>query len=67
MKEPCIDCPEKKIDDYGYFCDLHCGKRTAWFNHQEGIREVVEWVDAHIWQRTTTREEWELQKKEWGI
>jgi len=35
-KEPCIECPNKKIDDYGYFCDLACGKRTAWLNYKAG-------------------------------
>ena len=44
MKEPCIDCLDKKVDDYGYFCDMACGMRTAWLNHQAGIREVVGWL-----------------------
>ncbi len=63
MEEPCIDCPKMNIDDYGYFCDISCGKRAAWFNykagqeegevtaykkaHQAGIKEVVEWIESH--------------------
>ncbi len=50
-KEPCIDCPNKVIDAYGYFCDVSCGERTAWLNYmagiKEGIREVVEWIKEH--------------------
>ncbi len=47
VKEPCIDCPDKVVDDYGYFCDIACGKRTAWQNYQAGIKEVVKWIESH--------------------
>lgn len=47
MKEPCIDCPSKVIDDYGYFCDLACGKRSAWENYMAGVKEVVGWLGFH--------------------
>ncbi len=40
-KEPCIGCPNKVIDEWGYFCGLSCGKRIAWLNYMEGIKEVV--------------------------
>ena len=50
-KEPCIDCLDINTDEYGYICDLACGKRTAWLNYMEGLKagveqgrcEVVEW------------------------
>lgn len=44
MKDPCIDCPALRVDEYGYICDLACGKHTAWINHQAGIKEVVKWI-----------------------
>jgi len=47
--EPCIGCPNMQVDKYGYFCDIACGKRTAWLNqmegYQAGIREVVEQLE----------------------
>ena len=43
MKDPCRDCKRKIEDDYGLFCDLACGKHTAWVNYQAGREEVVEW------------------------
>ncbi len=46
-KEPCIDCPRKVVDDFGYLCDISCGKRTAWLNYQAGIKEMVEWIKEH--------------------
>lgn len=45
--EPCVDCPDKVIDDYGYYCDLTCGIRTAWLNYLEGVKEMVEWIESH--------------------
>ena len=41
-KKPCIGCPDMNLDEYGYLCDLACGKRTAWLNHQAGMKEMVE-------------------------
>lgn len=38
----CDDCPEKQDDIYGRFCDLACGKWTAWKNHEAG-------ADAMLW------------------
>ncbi len=43
-KEPCIECPRKVVDTYGYFCDLACGKRTAWLNYRAGVKEVIDWL-----------------------
>lgn len=47
MKEPCKDCPDIQLDTYGYLCDLSCGKRTAWLNHQVGIKEAMKWIESH--------------------
>jgi len=48
--EPCIGCFNRQVDDYGYLCDLACGKRTAWLNqivgYQAGINDVVKWVEG---------------------
>jgi len=35
-KCPCDDCKDKVIDYYGYFCDLSCGKRSAWKQREAG-------------------------------
>lgn len=43
MKDPCVDCPDNNIDEWGFLCNLGCGKRTAWVNYQAGVKEVVEW------------------------
>ena len=47
-EEPCVDCPDKVIDDYGYFCDLSCGKRTAWLYYKAGQESVAKAVLAII-------------------
>lgn len=76
MKEPCIDCPDKLVDDWGYVCDIHCGKRSQWLNYQAGIREVVEWIESHQLiepsKDSLTRFEpfyqiEQVKLKEWGI
>lgn len=41
-KCPCDDCPEKQDDIYGRFCDLACGKWTAWKNHEAGADAMLE-------------------------
>ena len=46
-KEPCISCPETVVDEWGYLCDLACGKRSTWLNYMVGIKEVVEWIETH--------------------
>jgi hypothetical protein len=40
-KDPCIDCPNKQVDDYGYLCDLACGKRAAWMNQEIGADRML--------------------------
>ena len=37
-KCPCDDCTaeHKFVDEYGYLCDLSCGKRTKWINREFG-------------------------------
>ena len=69
MKEPCIDCPYKNVDKWGYLCDIHCGKRSAWLNHQEGIREAVEWFRKQGYLVRKPDDDSPLGKKlkEWGI
>uniref|UniRef100_A0A6M3LB61 Uncharacterized protein n=1 Tax=viral metagenome TaxID=1070528 RepID=A0A6M3LB61_9ZZZZ len=75
MKEPCIDCPDKMIDDYGYLCDLSCGKRSMWTNYMAGVKEVVDWIDEHS-RMSYERDEgevafshvqWHTKLKEWGL
>ena len=81
-KDPCIGCPNINLDDYGYLCDLACGKRTAWLNqikgYELGIREVVEWIKEHQMPDKPSSEPYpglvliskvqlEAKLKEWGI
>jgi len=67
-KNPCIGCPDLQMDEYGYLCDLSCGKRTAWLNYMAGIREVVEWINTNIADAFPyAKEEWQAKLKEWGI
>ncbi len=47
MKNLCISCSNRAIDDYGYVCDLYCGKHSEWLNYQAGIKEVMEWIETH--------------------
>ena len=74
--EPCVDCPDKVIDNYGYYCDIACEKRSAWLNYRAGIKEVVEWIRSHQLIKpdddSLTRFEpfyqiEEAELKEWGI
>jgi hypothetical protein len=48
MKDPCIDCKDKIIDKYGWYCDISCGQHTAWENHQAGIKEVGNWLQDKV-------------------
>ena len=40
-KSPCDDCEHEDIDDYGYYCDLWCGKRTGWANRETGADAIL--------------------------
>lgn len=44
QKCPCDDCTaeHKLIDEYGYFCDLACGKRSQWINREAGASAMLE-------------------------
>lgn len=43
-KCPCDDCTaeHKLIDEWGYFCDLTCGKCSYWIARCKGHQEVIE-------------------------
>ena len=32
----CDRCKQKVVDDYGYLCDINCGKHIAYLNHEAG-------------------------------
>lgn len=42
-------------------------RQQAEISFKAGIQEVEEWVEKHYWKRVTTREEWESQKRVWGL
>jgi len=44
IKCPCDDCTaeNKLIDEWGYFCDLTCGKRSYWIARCRGHQEVFQ-------------------------
>jgi hypothetical protein len=48
-KCPCDDCSaeHKLVDEYGYFCDLSCGKRTAWINKEIGADAMLTTLDKY--------------------
>jgi len=43
IKCPCDDCTaeHKLIDEWGYFCDLACGKRSYWIARCRGHQEML--------------------------
>ena len=43
-KCPCDDCTaeHKLVDEWGYFCDMVCGKRTAWIQREAGADAILE-------------------------
>jgi len=45
MNNPCIDCPQKQEDGYGFLCDFACGKHSAYVYCQAGIREAIELIE----------------------
>ncbi len=74
MKNPCENCPDVFKDQYGYFCDLSCGRYGQWLAHQEGVKEAVAWIrnNQRELEPTTTYMhidpvDWQSQLKEWGI
>lgn len=46
-KNPCVNCSDSSIDEWGFLCDLSCGKHTAWVNYQIGVKGIVEWIRSH--------------------
>jgi len=49
-KCPCDDCSleMKCIDQYGYMCDLSCGKRSAWANYELGADAMLAGLEPLI-------------------
>lgn len=45
IKDPCKKCNDKEIDSYGYYCDLACGKHTAYLNQKLGAEKVLEYLN----------------------
>ncbi len=38
--DPCKDCTKKEVDDWGLFCDLACGKASAYDNYLCGAKDM---------------------------
>jgi len=51
-KCPCDDCPDKIIDDYGYFCNIVCQKRTHWICREAGADAMLEGLRKEATERT---------------
>ena len=47
MDDPCVNCKERQEDSYGLFCDISCGKATAYANYQWGVKSVFAWIRSH--------------------
>lgn len=41
-ENPCDGCPQKVEDIYGLFCDLACGKHSAYINKEAGADAILE-------------------------
>lgn len=39
---PCDGCVRKVVDEYGLFCDLACGKATAYANYEAGTDAILD-------------------------
>lgn len=48
-EDPCAGCTNKVIDDWGWFCDIWCGKHSTHLIRQEAykaqLKKVVEWCE----------------------
>lgn len=46
IKCPCDDCTaeHKLIDEWGYFCDMACGKRSYWIARCRGHEDMAGYV-----------------------
>ena len=42
LSSPCDNCPSKVEDSYGLFCDISCGKATAYANQEAGADAMLE-------------------------
>lgn len=48
---PCDNCEKKQVDIYGYLCDLSCGKRSAWINHEAGADAMFKAISKKVFIR----------------
>jgi len=47
MNDPCEGCAGRQEDEYGLYCDLSCGKATAYANYQWGVKTMMAWIRTH--------------------
>ena len=40
--DPCKDCPTKREDEWGFICDIYCGKMSAYRNYEAGADAMLE-------------------------
>ncbi len=70
-KDPCVGCPDRQEDSYGFVCDIACGKHSAYVNWLAGVKTVVEWIEKHKGEEdfyiVIAQDEWQEQLKKWGI
>ena len=73
VKNPCENCQNKQVDEYGYLCDLACGGHTAYINYQAGIKEVLSLLERkdHYGEYEEDvyliPKNWDFKLKEWGL
>lgn len=41
-KCPCDGCTHKAVDNYGYLCNMTCGKRSEWVSFEAGASLMFE-------------------------
>lgn len=44
INDPCRDCKNKEIDEWGYVCDFWCHKRSEYLSYMEGYKDAKEEV-----------------------
>ncbi len=42
QKNPCDGCENENADEYGFFCNLTCGKCSAYQNYEAGADAILD-------------------------
>ena len=45
---PCDKCERKVEDEWGYLCNIACGRRSAWRNEKHGAGKMKEYIKEEL-------------------